>query len=172
MKLVVRVKLLPTPEQAAALEVTLRSCNEAGNWLSAEAFARQVTSRAGLQALAYADLRARGLSAQPALHVLRKVADAYAALKASARAGNVGRPGSERYTRATSKPIMFRAGAAQPFDDRCLSWQMGATTVSIWTTSGRLKNIGCLFARRLADFVPLRCSFARSFRSCSRQRFR
>ncbi|MFI1723272.1 RNA-guided endonuclease InsQ/TnpB family protein [Streptomyces sp. NPDC020489] len=141
MKLVVRVKLLPTPDQAAALEMTLRSCNEAANWLSTEAFARQVTSRAGLQALAYADLRARGLSAQPALHVLRKVADAYTALKASVRVGNLGRPGSKRRARATSKPIMFRAGAAQPFDDRCLSWQMGATTVSIWTTGGRLKNI-------------------------------
>ncbi|MEU2734562.1 helix-turn-helix domain-containing protein [Streptomyces sp. NPDC007095] len=27
MKLVVRVKLLPTPEQAAALEATLTACN-------------------------------------------------------------------------------------------------------------------------------------------------
>ncbi|TLS43127.1 IS200/IS605 family element transposase accessory protein TnpB [Streptomyces montanus] len=141
MKLVVRVKLLPTPEQAAALEATLRSCNAAANWLSAEAFARRVTSRAGLQALAYVDLRTRGLSAQPALHVLRKVADAYAALKAHARVGNLGKPTSKRYARATSKPITFRAGAAQPFDDRCLSWQIGAATVSIWTTSGRLKNI-------------------------------
>ncbi|MFH8737836.1 hypothetical protein [Streptomyces sp. NPDC017964] len=29
MKLVVQVKLLPTPEQAAALEATLRACNRA-----------------------------------------------------------------------------------------------------------------------------------------------
>ncbi|MFE9650803.1 RNA-guided endonuclease InsQ/TnpB family protein [Streptomyces sp. NPDC006365] len=141
MKLVVRVKLLPTPEQATALEATLRSCNEASNWLSSEAFARRVTSRAGLQVLAYADLRARGLSSQAALHVLRKVADAYSALKAHARVGNPGKPGSKRYVRATSKSITFRAGAAQPFDDRCLSWQMDAATVSIWTTRGRLKRI-------------------------------
>lgn len=107
VKLVVQVKLLPTSEQAAALESTLRSCNEAANWLSAEAFTRQVTSRAGLQALAYADLRARGLSAQPALHVLRKVADAYAALKAQAKAGRLGKPGSKRYAMATSSPITF-----------------------------------------------------------------
>ncbi|MFE2580048.1 hypothetical protein [Streptomyces sp. NPDC059378] len=81
MKLAVRVKLLPTPEQASALGATLRACNEAASWLSSEAFTHQVTSRAGLQAHAYVDLRLRGLSAQPALHVVRKVADAYAALK-------------------------------------------------------------------------------------------
>ncbi|MDX3641234.1 transposase [Streptomyces sp. MB09-02B] len=141
MKLVVQVKLLPTSQQAEALEVTLRSCNEAANWLAAEAFTRQVTSRAGLQALAYADLRARGLSAQPALHVLRKVADAYAALKAQAKAGGLGKPGSKRYATATSYPIRFRTEAAQPFDDRCLSWRFDTTTVSIWTTGGRLRNV-------------------------------
>ncbi|MER6956544.1 transposase [Streptomyces sp. NPDC000618] len=141
MKLAVRVKLLPTPEQASALAATLRACNEAANWLSSEAFNHQVTSRAGLQARAYGDLRARGLSAQPALHVVRKVSDAYAVLKAHARVGNLGEPGSQRYVRATSKPITFRAGAAQPFDDRCLSWQVSASTVSIWSVSGRLKRI-------------------------------
>lgn len=38
-------------------------------------------------------------------------------------------------------PISFRPDAAQPFDDRCVSWQMDARTVSIWTTQGRLKNL-------------------------------
>ncbi|MFF8605037.1 hypothetical protein ACF06X_03800 [Streptomyces sp. NPDC015346] len=70
MKLVVRVKLLPTPVQASALEATLRVCNEAVNWLSARALESERASRAALQALAYADLKAQGLSAQPALHVL------------------------------------------------------------------------------------------------------
>ena len=133
MKLAVRVKLLPTPEQASALEATLRACNEAANWLSLEAFTHQETSRAGLQARAYGDLRARGLSAQPALHVVRKVADAYTVLKARGRSGTPGKP--------SPKPITFRSGAAQPFDDRCLSWQTGAGTVSIWTVRGRLKGI-------------------------------
>ena len=31
MKLVVQVKLLPTPEQASALEATLRACNTAAS---------------------------------------------------------------------------------------------------------------------------------------------
>ncbi|MFE7602676.1 RNA-guided endonuclease InsQ/TnpB family protein [Streptomyces sp. NPDC057494] len=126
MKLVVRVKLLPTPGQAAALEATLRSCNEAANWLSSLAFGHGRTSRAALQALAYADLKARGLSAQPALHVLRKVADAYTAARANNR---------------IEKPVGFRPAAAQPFDDRCLSWQLDERTVSIWTTSGRMKGL-------------------------------
>ncbi|MFF9040108.1 RNA-guided endonuclease InsQ/TnpB family protein [Streptomyces sp. NPDC014892] len=141
MKLVLQVKLLPTLEQAAALDATLRRCNEAANWLSAEAFARRVTSRAGLQALAYGDLRGRGLSVQPALHVLRKVADAYTASQARAKARTCGKPGSQRYAKVPAKPITFRAEAAQPFDDRCLSWQFGATTVSIWTVAGRMKNV-------------------------------
>ncbi|NGO43279.1 RNA-guided endonuclease InsQ/TnpB family protein [Streptomyces ureilyticus] len=141
MKLVVQVKLLPTPEQASALEATLHTCNEAANRLSAQAYEHQVTSRARLQAMAYGELKARGLSAQPALHVLRKVADAYTTLKANLKAGNLGKPGSKRHTKATGKPITFRKDAAQPYDDRCLSWQIPERTVSIWTTTGRMKNL-------------------------------
>ncbi|MCX4596250.1 transposase [Streptomyces sp. NBC_01549] len=141
MKLVVQVKLEPTPVQAAALEATLAVCNEAANWLSEQAFTREVASRRALQGFAYADLRARGLSAQPALHVLRKVADAYATLRANLKAGNLGRPGSKRHEKATGKPIVFRLGAAQPFDDRCLSWQIPDRMVSIWTVAGRVKNV-------------------------------
>ncbi|WP_370258871.1 hypothetical protein [Streptomyces sp. V4I8] len=38
MKLVVQVKLLPTSVQAAALEATLRACNESATWASGVAF--------------------------------------------------------------------------------------------------------------------------------------
>ncbi|WP_432748373.1 hypothetical protein [Streptomyces sp. NBC_00056] len=124
-----------------ALEATLHVCNEAATWLSTQAFERRVFSRAGLQAMAYCEVRARGLSAQPALHVLRKVADAYSTLTANLMAGNLGKPGSQRHARATGKPVVFREVAAQPFDDRCLSWQMGERTVSIWTVTGRMKHI-------------------------------
>ncbi|MEV6231343.1 transposase [Saccharopolyspora shandongensis] len=37
--------------------------------------------------------------------------------------------------------MRFRSNAAQPYDDRCLSWQYDAQTVSIWTTHGRIKNV-------------------------------
>jgi putative transposase len=39
------------------------------------------------------------------------------------------------------KPVVFRPGAAQPYDDRCLSWQYDAQTVSVWTVEGRVKNV-------------------------------
>jgi putative transposase len=141
VKLVVRVKLLPTPEQAKALTATLHTCNVAANRVSATAYEHKVFSRARLQKLTYADLKASGLSAQPALHVIRKTADAYTTLHAQIEAGLLGGENSKRRRKATAKPITFRPDAAHPFDDRCLSWQHDARTVSIWTTAGRLKGI-------------------------------
>ncbi len=95
----------------------------------------RVTSKQPLQRLVYADLKAMGLSAQPAIHVARKVSGAYATLKANIRAGNLGDPGAKRRVKAESSPITFRAEAAQPYDDRCLSWQLDQRTVSIWMCS-------------------------------------
>ncbi|MEV5711669.1 transposase [Actinoallomurus sp. NPDC052274] len=141
MKLVVQVKLLPTPEQAAALEATLHVCNAAAGHASQTAFQRKVFARTALQKLLYAEMKGRGLSAQPALHVIRKTADAYIALHAQIRAGLLGQEDSAARARATSKPVSFRPDAAQPFDDRCLSWQMDARTVSIWTVRGRHKDV-------------------------------
>ncbi|MER5183322.1 RNA-guided endonuclease TnpB family protein, partial [Streptomyces sp. NPDC002896] len=64
MKLVVQVKLLPTPVQASALEATLRACNRAATHASAVAFAHDLKDRNGLQKAVYADLKAAfGLSA-------------------------------------------------------------------------------------------------------------
>ncbi|MEU8249861.1 hypothetical protein [Nonomuraea sp. NPDC048916] len=50
-----------------------------------------------------------------------------------------------RLRKPLTKPIGFRPDAAQPFDDRCLSWQVEARTVSIWTAGGRMKGVafGC-----------------------------
>lgn len=141
MKIVVQVKLLPTLEQARALTSTLHACNEAAAWVSRMAFGQKVFARQALQRLVYAELKGRGLSAQPALHVIRKVADSYSTLHANIRNGNLGPGTSLRRLRAESKPIAVRATAAQPFDDRCLSWQHDARTVSIWSTEGRLKNV-------------------------------
>jgi putative transposase len=100
-----------------------------------------VYAKHALQRLTYGELKRLGLSAQPAIHVARKVAGAYATLKANIQAGNLGKPGSKRRTAAEGKPIRFRPDAAQPFDDRCLSWQLAARTVSIWTVAGRLAGI-------------------------------
>lgn len=49
MKLVVRVKLLPTPVQAAALEATLTACNEAASWASTVAFEKSAWKNLALR---------------------------------------------------------------------------------------------------------------------------
>ncbi|WP_433425720.1 RNA-guided endonuclease InsQ/TnpB family protein [Microtetraspora malaysiensis] len=141
MKLVVQVRLLPTPKQAAALEATLRACNDAANFASVTAFTTGDRREYALRKHTYREVKARGLGAQAAQHVIKKVADAYTTLKAGIRAGNLGPQGCARRIRAESKPIAFRADAAQPFDDRCLSWDHTAATVSIWSTTGWLKNV-------------------------------
>ncbi|MFF4733444.1 RNA-guided endonuclease InsQ/TnpB family protein [Streptomyces mirabilis] len=142
MKLVVQVKLLPTPVQAAALEATLRACNEAATWVSETAFECGEFKNFALRKQVCGEVKSRwGLGAQAAQHVIKKTCDAYATLKANLRAGNLGRPGSRRYRRAAEKPIVFRPQGAQPYDDRMLSWQIPDRTVSIWTVAGRVKNV-------------------------------
>ncbi|MER6378409.1 transposase [Streptomyces mirabilis] len=141
MKIVVQAKLLPAAEQAVALRSTLLECNAAANWVSQVAFARGIPREYELRKHTYAELKARGLGAQAAQHVIKKVRDAYTTLHVNIKAGNLGKPRSKRRVQAESKPVAFRAGAAQPYDDRCLSWQHDAGTVSIWTTAGRLKGV-------------------------------
>ncbi|MDX8034718.1 transposase [Lentzea sp. BCCO 10_0856] len=141
MRLVVQVKLLPTAEQAAALRSTLHACNDAAADVSRVAFETGVFREYALRKPTYLALKARGLGAQAAQHVIKKVADAYATLQATIRSGNLGPMGAKRRVKAESKPIGFRYDAAQPFDDRCLSWQHDVGTVSIWTVAGRMKNL-------------------------------
>ncbi|WP_059044746.1 RNA-guided endonuclease InsQ/TnpB family protein [Streptomyces acidiscabies] len=142
MKMVVQVKLLPTPVQASALEATLRACNEAATWASEVAFAKDVKRNFPLREHTYAEIKQRwGLGAQAAQHVIKKTCDAYATLKSNLRAGNLGKPWSKRYRRAVEKPVVFRPEGAQPYDDRMLSWQIPDRTVSIWTLSGRVKGV-------------------------------
>ncbi|MFI8322356.1 RNA-guided endonuclease InsQ/TnpB family protein [Streptomyces sp. NPDC085529] len=143
MKLVAWVKLSPaSAHDADALAATLRACNRAANHASEVAFAKDLKRRNVLQKEVYFALKAEyDLGAQPAVRVVKKVCDAYATLKGNIRAGNLGREGSKRRLRAESKPIVFREDAAQPFDDRILTWNLDARTVSIWTVAGRIKHI-------------------------------
>ncbi|WP_066937938.1 RNA-guided endonuclease InsQ/TnpB family protein [Microtetraspora fusca] len=141
MKLVMQVKLHPDAATQAALRETLALCNRAANHASRRGFTTGVKGKTSLQRLVYGELKAMGLSAQPAIHVVRKVAGAYAALKANLKAGNYGPQGSKRRATVESIPVRFRKDAAQPFDDRCLSWQLDARTVSIWTVRGRCGRI-------------------------------
>jgi IS605 OrfB family transposase len=141
VKLVVQVKLLPDAAAQVALWETLKLCNQAAGHASRRAFATGTKGKTALQRLVYDELKAMGLSAQPAIHCIRKAAGAYAALAENLRAGNYGPVGSRRRARVEGAPVRFRKDAAQPFDDRSLSWQIQERTVSIWTVHGRLKSI-------------------------------
>jgi hypothetical protein len=141
VKLVVGVRLVPDAAQEAALWDTLALCNQAANYASARAFATRVTRMQPLQRLVYGDLKAMGLSAQPAIHVARKVAGAYATLKANIRAGNLGKPGSKRRTKAESQPVRFRPDEPEPAEpDGFLGIDLGIT--NIVTTSDGIRHAG------------------------------
>ncbi|MGW6143668.1 hypothetical protein [Streptomyces sp. NPDC055140] len=80
----VRVKLLPTPVQAAALEATLRACNEAATWAASVAFEKEARRVLELRKHTYAEIRVRwGLGAQAAQHAIKKTCDTYTTLKAN-----------------------------------------------------------------------------------------
>lgn len=60
VKLVVQVKLLPTPVQAAALEATLHACNEAASWVSSVALEKDVKRNFALREHTYTQLSSGG----------------------------------------------------------------------------------------------------------------
>lgn len=128
------------------------------------AFVNDVPREYELRKHTYAHLKAEGLGAQAAQHVIKKVRDGYTTLHANLKAGNYGKPGSKRRTKAESKPIAFRPDAAQPYDDRCLGWQYEQQTVSIWTTAGRIKNVR--FVCSVEALKTLQQSHGRSSAGC------
>lgn len=132
------MKLTPDAAQGPVLERTL-AINEAANQVSQvayEHFGLRAPTR-DLRSLCYGDLKAQGLGAQVAQHVVKRVVDAYTTLRANIRVGNLGPQGSQLRVKAGSKPVVFGEYAAHTMDDRCLSWNYDARTVSIWTLEGR-----------------------------------
>ena len=120
MKLIAQVKLLPTPEQAAALKQTLEQANAACQFVSHTAWETQTFRQYDLHHQCYQAIREQfSLSAQVAVRVIAKVADAYKL---------------ERKTIRSFKPAGNIA-----YDDRILSWRWQDHTVSIWTVNGRLR---------------------------------
>lgn len=112
MKLVVRVKLLPTPRQAKALEETLHTCNEAATWAAEIAFTQHAMKPLALRRHTYQQIKTRWrLGAQAAQHAIKKTCDAYTTLRANLRNGNYGKPGSTRHAKAAGKPVAFRRAA-------------------------------------------------------------
>ncbi|WDV51703.1 transposase [Streptomyces coeruleorubidus] len=111
MKLVVQVRLLPTAVQAAALEATLRACNEAATWVSEVAFARGEFKNFALRKLTYEQVKSGwNLGAQAAQHTIKKTCDAYATLKANLRAGRLGRLATLALYRRGESDLVHRDG--------------------------------------------------------------
>src|ERR671935_239477 len=113
---VVTLSLHPTPEQAAALEATMRAFNAACQYSSDAAWERQEFGRTTLHHLVYYDVRqCFGLSSQLAVRAIDVVADSY-------------KP--DRRVRHT-----FRPQGAVVYDERIM--KLGATTVALRTLTGR-----------------------------------
>ena len=141
VKLVVQVRLLPSAGQAEAVRAALHAANDAANRVPEAAHEKTVSRNFALRKHTYEDIRAAGLGSQAAQHVIRKAAGAYRALHSNIKNGNYGKPGSKRRLKAQSEPIEFRPDAAQPYDQRNLSFAPDARTISLWTLAGRLKDV-------------------------------
>ena len=148
---VVKVKLLADAAQLDVLTRTLETCNAAATAVAKTAFERSIYGKRDLRMVTYRDTRdGFQLGSQVAQSCIRKVADSYKTFRANLKAGRYGKPGSNQYLKVTGKAITFRGFAAQPYDDRCLSWVHDTTpavagercgVVSLWTVDGRLKDI-------------------------------
>jgi IS605 OrfB family transposase len=136
MKLTVQVKLLPTREQANALEDTLRASNAAANGISEMAWGHRSFGRSKLHKLVYRPVRASsGLSSQMVIRAISKVADAYKL---------------DRKRKRT-----FKALGAIAYDDLILRWRSEASEVSIWTVGGR-ERIPFVCGERTSELLEFR----------------
>jgi putative transposase len=116
VKLTVQLKLLPSPEDAAALLSTLERTNDAANAISQAAWETRTFGRFALQKATYHQIKARfGLTAQLVVRVTAKVADAYKQDRKRLR--------------------LFRRHGSIAYDDRILRY--GTDRLSIWTVEGR-----------------------------------
>jgi putative transposase len=133
VKLTVQLKLLPSPEDAAALLATLERANDAANAISETAWQTSTFGQWALHKACYYAIKARfDLNAQVVVRVLAKVADAYKLDRKVAR--------------------VFRRHGSLAYDDRILRY--GETYVSLWTVEGRrqIPFVCADRARRLLAF--------------------
>ncbi len=117
MNLTMQVKLLPEPEQAAALLATMERFNAACDVIAEIAHAHDCANKVELQKLVYHGIRRDfALSAQMTVRAIGKVVEVY-----------------KRDRRLLPK---FRPYGAIVYDQRILSWK-GPDRVSILTLAGR-----------------------------------
>jgi putative transposase len=118
MKQTMLLKLVPTPEQVAALLDTLHAVNAACNHAGGVAFKTKTGNKFELQKMVYGTLRADyGLPAQLAIRAISKTVDAY--------------------KRDKRIQPTFRPEGAIAYDERVMAVK-GLTTVSLLTLQGRV----------------------------------
>ena len=118
MKQTMLLKLVPSPEQAAALLDTLHAVNAACNYAGEVAFKTKTANKFELQKMVYGALRADfGLPAQLAIRAISKTVDAY--------------------KRDKRMQPTFKPEGAIAYDERVMAFK-GLTTVSLLTLHGRV----------------------------------
>ena len=121
VKRVIQIKLLPTPEQAGALEETMRRFNAACNWVAERAFERQLANRYALHKLYYYEVREIfDLPADIAILTFAQVA--------------------ANYKRDKSKQVSFRPLAAVPYRKGAFRYK-GLEALNIKTAEGNRHDI-------------------------------
>lgn len=122
MKLTAPLQLVLTPDQHDTLVRTMTRANEACDYISQVAWENQTFAQFKLHKLAYHAAKEQfSLSAQMVVRCISKVTDAYKLDKETQRT--------------------FRAAGAIAYDERILTYNLKANTVSLWTLDGRLKGI-------------------------------
>ena len=117
MKLTIQTRLLPSPEQAALLRLTMERFNQAATFAAKVGFEAGVFSQFRIHALAYRAIRERfGLSAQMAVRAIAKAVECFRRDK-------------------TTCPV-FRPLGAVTYDERILGFK-SLDKVSLGTLDGR-----------------------------------
>lgn len=119
MKLTLKIKLLPTDEQAKSLLQTIKEANKACNLISDIAWEQKAFQQFKLHNASYHTIKgATKLSSQVIVRCISKVADAYKL---------------DKKTKRTFKPL-----GSISYDSRILTYKPN-NQVSIWSIGGRLK---------------------------------
>lgn len=138
MRLTVKIKLVPNTEEHSALMDTLKLCNKTANELSEYAYRSETKKKYDLHHAKYDDFKGGKLGSQALVRTIAKVADAYKTQTGAIKSGSLR---GESKNKALANPIRFKETSAQAFDKNNLSYNLEHKTVSIWTTSGRLKKV-------------------------------
>lgn len=134
MKLTAPLRLTLSDDQHESLRRTMVRANEACDYISEVAWDNQTFAQFKLHKLVYHATKDRfGLSAQMVIRCISKVTDSYKLDKETQRT--------------------FRATGAIAYDERILTYNLKASTVSVWTLNGRLKNLPFQCGKRQRELL-------------------